>query len=451
MKKIRNEHMFEAAKLHATEAALNQLSYKGMRLGACSSYFLDTVYYRFFNFKLSFRFKMLILAVAKSAGKRKYLKNRTNNVLYLKTAKERHYVALEEAVLQARSEKTSILVVGPMNHSELYTGGVFFHTGIHDLIQAKLFLLLHHRQIKKAVSGLKMSRSEYIAFWLHLLEQLLYTISARHFIISQKQTALIGADYDRSAYACCWFAAAHSRRIKTFTLQHGVINPPVGYAPLNADEIWVWGAMAKKQLMSAGVPNERIKLTGTPIIETLNVTEANKQKVKVEYKLNQGRTIVLALSRPDYKEDLVLVDYFKKIQEAYSKPGDNFVVKVHPSYPEADYSWIEQNYNLTLLPLAIPYIDFINLTDILLAYNSGIATEVLYYQKQVGILNLFGDVSGNGLELNHWLKVPILKVVEDFAPLNEVSSSQASGKELFESTGKEAAQNLASQIKELVQ
>jgi hypothetical protein len=432
-----------ADRLHQAEAELNDFSLEGLSLGVCSSYFFDSTFYNYFDLTWKTQFSTLLQTLGKSLFKQRFLKNYHDRVYYLKTGRDRHYCTMEQAVRSASTPDANVLIVGPMGHADLYTGGVFFHTGFYSLLKIYAYIQKNKSRINPILEILELTKNQQRSFLLHLSAKLLKALSAKRFLIKQSQLMLLGADFDRGVNACCWFAAAQSLKIKSFTLQHGVINPPVGFAPVHADEIWAWGEMARKQLLKAGVPEHQIRLTGTPIVETLELSTDDKERVMTNLGMNTGRTIVLALSRPVKEDDRKLVQFFQSIREKYGNPDDNFVVKVHPSYPNANYNWIYEEFGLTVLPIGLPYADFINIVDILLAQNSGIAAEVLHYGKKVGILDVLDQIPSNGMELHTWLNVPLLKTSEDFEKLERSSFNSLA---IFQRTGLAAKQEIVRTI-----
>jgi|GEM_PF-3170207 len=435
-----------ARQLHEAEAALNGLQYEGLELGVTLSFFFDRTFYGYFDQRPFAHFCELCLYLAKTIGKANYLKDHKVSLIYYKSGNHRHSNMLEKVVRQAVTDKDKALIIGPTGASDVDTSRVFYHAGLRELIKISVFLYRHYSFITDTLKPLLLSDRQKRAFWFFLIRQLEKGVSLKQFISRQSSLKLIGADYDRGADSSLFFAVAEALKLFGFNFQHGVINPPVGYAPLNADEIWVWGEMARLQLLSSGVANQRIRIVGTPIVESLILSEKVRSEVLQSLHLKSGKTIVLALSQPDKINDLKLVSLFQAISQQYGTQQDNFLVKIHPSYPSSDYAWVETAFNLTVLPKEIPYLDFLNIVDILLAHTSGIATEVLHYGKRVGILDILDQSPGNGKELNTYFNVPLLKSADDFQvllkqPVNEVPSNIA-----FYKTGQEAEKEMVRHI-----
>ena len=157
-----------------------------------------------------------------------------------------------------------------------------------------------------------------------------------------------------------------------------------------------------------------------------------------KYHLKPGKIIVLALSSPNKINDIKLVEFFSAIKEDHPRSNDNFLVKIHPARNYDEYRWINDIYNIELLPHDMPYPDFINIVDILLAHTSGIAAEVLYYNKKVGILDILDESPGNGIELNKYFNVPFIKQTTDYKELY-MSEKQEIGTKLFYKVANDAS------------
>jgi hypothetical protein len=266
---------------------------------------------------------------------------------------------------------------------------------------------------------------------LILFIQLLKVRSVEKFFISQKSTLLIAGDYDRGSDTATWFTVAKAMGFKSFTLQHGVINPPYGYNPLIADEIWVWGKMAQQQLISLGVKEADIKIVGTPILNKIEISKKQRQLVLEKLNLKKGRTIILALSTPNIINDRILVSFFAEIQKKYEKPEDNFLVKLHPARKAEDFKWVTEDLGLRLLPSPMDQSEFMSVADILLAHTSGIATEAVHYGIVVGILDILTESLGNGLEIHKYFGIPLIKEINDFEILGTQERVETENKIYF--------------------
>jgi UDP-N-acetylglucosamine 2-epimerase len=195
-----------------------------------------------------------------------------------------------------------------------------------------------------------------------------------------------------------------------------------------------------------GLDENRIKLTGTPIIEEIITSQKIKISKKKKYLLKSGKTICLALSNPNKEDDIKLVAFFSDIKNKYGEIDDNFLIKLHPARDRSKYKWIEEEFELQIIPSNIPYNDFIIFTDVLLTHSSGIATECLFYNKKVGILDILSRSSGNGMMLNIFYDTLLIKKTSDFEKLVNNQTS-LTPEEIYYKTGVSASIEICKYIK----
>ena len=431
-------------KYHKAEDLLNKIKYKNIELGVIFSYYLDRLYVGDFDSRLFNNSKVIFSYLIKSSIKFKSIKDYEKKIVYFNRGRHRHYQEIVKAITHDEEVKKQTIIIGPEGASNLNNNQVFLLSNILDFFKIFSFIFLNHKRILNAFRHIKLNNSTKASVFLHLILQLLHSISIDKFIRKQTLIELIASDADRGKHSCLFYAIARAHKIRNFTLQHGVINDHHGYYPLNADEVWVWGNMAKNQFIEMGLLESKIKVTGTPIVKKIKVDLKSKLFFQKKYKMKSGRTVALALSSPGKINDLALVKFFLEIKKIYCKPTDNFIVKVHPARDFALYTWIEKDFGITILPQNIVYEEFINLVDIVLAHTSGIATEALFYNKKVGILDILEKSPGSGLFLNKYFKIPLLKSASDFEKL--VSFDNISN-DIFYKTGVAASIEISKYIK----
>ena len=61
-----------------------------------------------------------------------------------------------------------------------------------------------------------------------------------------------------------------------------------------------------------------------------------------------------------------------------------------------------------------------NIVDIMLTFNSGLANEAIYYDKKVGILDMLDIPPRNGIELNKYLDIPLIKELSSIEELYDI-------------------------------
>jgi hypothetical protein len=437
-------------KLHDIEIKLNQIRFKDFGIGSVLSFYFDRLYLGDFDNRFFRYFTLLGYYFIKSISQKNYLKDYQKNIIYFKSGNKRHHKGMQDAISYAKNLKHKTLIIGPKGASDLYKGKIFYNSNLITLFKIIIFLIANIYKISASIKPLKINLKTSATLYLYLVIQLLKAHSLKMFIIEQIDVKLIGADYDRGNDSSLFFIVAKALKVKNFTLQHGVINPPNGYSPINAEEIWVWGKMARLQLMKLGVDEKKIIITGTPIIQELKILKEIRKIALDKYKLESGKTIVLALSSPNKSHNLIMISFLAEMKKEFASSIDNFLVKIHPSHDISNYLWISDDYNIQLLPYDISHENFMNITDILLAHNSGLANEALFYKKKIGILDILDEEPKNGLELNKYLHVPIIKCKSMFKELLDSESIIYDTELIYYKIGAVAKKEITNRITQLI-
>jgi len=429
---------------HQCESKLNEIFFQNFELGVMLSYFLDQTYHNSFDFNIKSNFKELLILVYKSFLNFKIPKDSGKSIIYFNRGKHRHYLKMTNSFCIDKDIRNKTLIIGSHESSDKRT--IFHYHNLNDFFKAVRFLFLNNKRIFKSVSLLNFSKKQKVILCIHLVVQLLKTLSVEKFFKKQKLITIIGSDADRGVHSSIFYVVSRAHSIQSFTLQHGVINGYFGKYPLNADEVLVWGNMARRQFIEMGLDENRIKVTGTPIIEEINLDQKIKISAKKKYLLKSGKTICLALSNPINEDDIKLVTFFNDIKNEYGKIDDNFLIKLHPARDPSKYKWIEDEFELQIIPSNIPYNDFIIFTDVLLTHSSGIAAECIFYNKKVGILDILSRSSGNGKMLNIFYDTMLITKTSDFEKLVS-NQTNVRPEEIYYKTGVSASIEIYSYIK----
>ena len=244
--------------LHKVELELNSLKYKGLEIGNLLSYYFDRLYRNDYNKNWFKKIMVIIYYFIKPISRKQLLKDHQKKLIYFRSGEHRHHLNMQAALSDCAEINNKALYISPRN-SQGIDGKVFFLSSFVDFFQTLLFLIGNIRLLNRKLKPLRLSLCLKIQLLIDLHLQLLKSNSLKRFIQLQSVIKLIGADYDRGSESSLLFAVAKSLQIPSFTFQHGVLNPPVGYSPVNANEIWVWGEMAKKQLIELGVSTDKIR------------------------------------------------------------------------------------------------------------------------------------------------------------------------------------------------
>lgn len=442
-----NSEELRAERMRQLELELNRIKFNDIEIGSIMALYWGQLFRNTFGERILMHFAVIIKYHFLAIKPKSKIKDQNKSLLYFKTGNHRHLQRLEDAVVSGDYLKSHTLVVGLGSSTSVQRKAVMNSFSLKEVIEIWSFFAHRGFNIWNLLKEYQISKFTRIILFLVLFCQLAKAQSTFSFFNSQKNIKLIAGDYDRGADTAVWFAVAKAKDFKSFTLQHGVINPPYGYNPLIADEIWVWGEMAKQQLISLGVEESQIKIMGTPIIDEIEISEKTRQNVINKLKLKNGFNVMLALSTPDIINDRKLVAFFKEIQTLYGKPNDNFLIKLHPARSEEKFRWVTDEFGIKILPNPMVQSEFMNLVDILLVHSSGIATEALYYGIKVGVLDILDESPGNGLEINKYCGVPLLKEVSDFEKVYIQNMSYIKD-QVFYAVGQDAKSNINKLIHE---
>jgi hypothetical protein len=399
------------------ERRLNFHSYNGVQLGSILSMKLRHLYLsdnkRTSLFSLFFLSIFRVLKGVISYKKKIIIKS---TFYYFQTSDKPHYKSLLNAIIKDNELKSSCIVINNFSSDKKLIKLAFYNNDVIDVVKSLHYLLLNHKEIYDVFKTYHTNFIEFFDIIHSIYIQLMKVQSLEYFLLNQNNVLLIGGDYDRGWDSSVWFSVAKSRKIFTFSLQHGVINPPYGYNPIIADEIWVWGEKSKFQLLQCNVYESYIRITGTPIIRKIDFNENSKIIQRAQYKLSGKKTIVLALSSNILHEDIKAVSFLREIKNEYNDKF-HYLVKIHPSKSIKNFSWIVDDYGFDIIDPNISFENFLYVVDVLLTRNSGIADETLYYSKSVGILDLPFMKPGNSNYLHEILGVPLIRTVKDIDKL----------------------------------
>jgi len=125
---------------------------------------------------------------------------------------------------------------------------------------------------------------------------------------------------------------ARSQGVPSLHLQHGIMAEWMLWRKLHADHIAVWGEADRRRLILAGVPSERITVTGNPHFDRLTqrISPETVRALLASLGLQADRPIILVTTQHDSLEasrrQLSAV-----IQAATAFPEHQIVVKLHPA------------------------------------------------------------------------------------------------------------------------
>lgn len=159
----------------------------------------------------------------------------------------------------------------------------------------------------------------------------------RHF--DRLRPAALVVDEDATPLARAAVAAARRHGAVSFVAQHGAPYGRLGFAPLAADYLLAWGESSRRRFLSWGVPDERIRATGSPRHDA-DVRRYATAIPRAEAIADAPRILLLATSTPaDDRPDATAFhlttrthrELFRAACAAVAGvPRAELIVKLHP-------------------------------------------------------------------------------------------------------------------------
>jgi hypothetical protein len=195
-------------------------------------------------------------------------------------------------------------------------------------------------------------------------------------------------EYDRNDHIAPLILVANKLNIKTFTLQHGAINHKIGYLPLLANKIFLWGDFHKNELSKLGLAGERMVVTGGPHLNENPL----KNSLKKGSIINQ---FVITLATNPIGNDLriKLVNGFVDLIYKLRDSGENCfgIIRIHPSESISFYNEngvIENNFLKFENFETTNFIQAIEKSDLIVNFNSAFGFDALIEGKPIVAFNI---------------------------------------------------------------
>lgn len=414
------------------EEDLNSLKYKEVGVGsllALELFLLSSKTYKKKNFKGYLIVVKIIIRAFLS--KTPIFKNKT--ILYYKSGDKNHHNQIFNSI---NSISKDLVITGSAIDAKI--NSAVFNIDFKNIIELFKWGNNNYNKFKFALNKNGLEKN-ILSLYVDLLINLLRFNFWNIFFQKNKIQLLIG-DYDRGNASAPVFLATKKHKISSIVIQHGVINPPYGYTPLIADTVFVWGAMQKKQYLALGVPEDKVIITGTPIVTKINKSIIEKNSKK--------KNIVLAIN-PIKKEFIKQqIDTFSQLTQ---KKNYNLYIKVHPSQTVKNIEKLLDDKSITILPKNIEFIKFVELCDVLVTHNSGLANECILNDIPVIILDNLPITAGNGAELYKFCNVPLVNDAEQLnKQIRNIDKLVIKNENLYYKTGLEAEVEIQKEILNII-
>lgn len=199
-------------------------------------------------------------------------------------------------------------------------------------------------------------------------------------------------DEDISIFKNIFCQVASKYGVKTSVKAHGALGGKIGFLPLTADNILVWGEKGKKKLIRWGVDPKKVRVTGCSWHEKYRKSDrlkARKQILK-KYGFSERKPLVLVALHARrvlafVHEDAIqhTIDWTLK---AVSDMGDyQFIIKLHHGEARVDYytEWLRRSglsSRVAISRLDNPYV-LAMAADVVVSHHSTYAIDALALSK----------------------------------------------------------------------
>jgi hypothetical protein len=266
--------------------------------------------------------------------------------------------------------------------------------------------------------------------------------------LKRNKVQLIIVDYDRNIFAPIVLAANY-RGIKTVSLQHGVINPPYGYFPILASEVWVWGKLWKDLLVEMGESPIKIKIVGSTIAGSMNKAQKS-EKIK---------HIGIGPNNPagDKKNQKL----WNQIIIELVRSGYQVSVKLHPSMDKKRHGEDIFGSGCRIIDASeMENQKFFITIDLLIVSDSGLGYEAVVEGTPVAVVRESEQSQANDFIMIEKGRFPEIKLGPDIKEtIRKISETQNDllkkeqrfvSKYIYEYTCKEAENRILERIQELI-
>lgn len=280
-------------------------------------------------------------------------------ILLGRTARKAHYLRLIDFIKNHHIQ--SQIVDGDLN---VVLSELSFPDRLHVYIKFCKKFIFNVRLVSRDIRQLEASISirSTNRFMLDFAVNHVRYFASITFLRRFRDLEMLIVDYDRAKFAPL-VAAANFLDIRTTTLQHGVINPPYGFYPVLAREMWVWGPIWRKMLVDMGLEESRIVTVGSTIVDQIETVKQRKQI----------RTIGIGPNPLGYDSNIKI---WRMLCRDLVNLGYELVIKLHPSMKRDKQSIsVFGDRSMIYETSEISNQEFFDAIDLLIVSNSGLGYE----------------------------------------------------------------------------
>lgn len=279
-----------------------------------------------------------------------------------------------------------------------------------------------NKRVKRVAAGLGLPNGaeEMLTLELLLASQ---RIAGCIETLRQETPALIVTEYDRNYLWSCLILAARKLGIPCITLQHGVTES-VGFSPVLADKIVVWGEFDRDKLIAAGEDPGKIMIGGCPRLTRECAAGVDESRIKLG--LDPDMPTILYATSP-------LVEYVPDVEmfcEAVDTAGRVAgLVRLHPSDPISNYESIRRRHPGVVFSenSAASLDECLAAANLVVVRSSGVGSDALIKRRPVVVMNPNASLAGHDRDLVEAAGCPHARSVADLVDIfREVSADDRS-------------------------
>ncbi len=383
---------FEA--LFAFEEKLNCYPYRGVPLGTALSQnlylnvFLGTRPYRWTSqikicFKILFR---LIAGISRDRSVRRLPSGKL--IINLQDDKERFRGLVAPVVNQLERDAILLLSKSPAQTPP-------FPEGIESVLWSQVnrfrgariswdFLRRAPRYFAILIQYLarfRYPKMYAITLFYDLMMGSLYVKVYRRFLEETRPAGIL-VEFDRWANISIFLFEAKRQGIPAFTMTHGVLNPPYGYAPLVADYAFAWGPRQREQYIEMGAMPDRVLIAGHPGLD--RKIFADREVVRKRLGLSRDIFMVLLATSAGAPEmNRRQIEDLGKAVESQKKI--HCIIRLHPAEERDSYGWLSSRYPFLSLLESEEFSrdEALAASDLIVIGNSGFGYEAMIKRRPV--------------------------------------------------------------------
>lgn len=254
--------------------------------------------------------------------------------------------------------------------------------------------------------GLVKERLEHL--FLNRFPELIKDIEIFEYMLDKENVDMIVVAFGVTEFDKTLVSVGNQKGVPSLVVQHGISGHPIGFLPLSASKIAVWGRITRDWLVGGGVDANRIVITGSPRFDRYLQRDKNfvkeKEKICRELHLDSQKKIIVFATQIaggkigfanlhlSHKEGKDLLFAMANLMKRY--PDKQLVIKLRAAEEEEITQKIVNESNLDNIKITLNtnIYELVSACDILITPWSTVGLEAMILDKPVITMDLTGRV-----------------------------------------------------------